>query len=210
MMNARVIAAGACVSCAGRCLAGVAVHSVAFGSPTGLNHITLSPGQSTMVYVNIWWGPGPTPGGPIGLSDGAFSLSGSGNGSGTWSNFNLPSPWGLQQCGCSGWWNPPTVSGNSVNNVMWGFGFLFTNQHPAPDDPANVWQAKFTAGSPGEINFLFTNMPPTGVFVAASQIPTVVSYASTGFGAHIEIVPAPAPLAVMGAGAMLTARRRRQ
>lgn len=208
-MNARAIAAGVCVSCAGQCWAGVAVHSVAFGSPTGLNYVTLSPGQSTMVYVNVWWGPGPSPGGPLGLSDGGFSLSGSGSGTGTWSNLTIPDPWAWQG-GCVGWVGGGTASGASVNGVGWGFGFLFTNQHPAPQDPANIWHAKFTAGGPGEINLLFTSLAPTGVFVSGSSLPSVVSYTSTGIGAHIEIVPAPASLVAMLAAGALMARRRRR
>ncbi len=217
-MKVRLSAFVLTVGCAAaQSAAGVAVHSIAFGSPSGPNLVTLSPGQSTSVFVNIWWAPGPAPGGPLGLADGAFSITGSGSGSGTWSvdtntaspTYSLPSPWGLQLCGCSGWPGYGTPSGNSINWIVWGFGFLFSNQHPAPDDPANVWRATFKALSPGEVLFTFSELSPTTVFVTGLPYPVPVSYFSTGFGAKIIVVPVPGSVLLLGAAAWVARRRAR-
>ncbi len=205
--------------------AGIAIYSIAFGSPQGPNLATLAPGETTSVFVNIWWSPAPasgSPGSALGLSDGAFSITGFGKGSGAWSidwnmnspTYSLPFPWGAQMAGCMG----PTLgipSGNSVTNINWGYGFLFNSQHVEPKDPTMVWRATFKAISPGEVHFAFSGLSPTGVFIATTSIPTVASYTSTGFGAMVIIappppatVPGPSAVLVLGAAALTVGRRR--
>src|SRR5688572_31078169 len=79
---------------------GVATYSIAFGTPGGSNLVSLSPGQSTPVFINVAWTTAGSPP-PQGLSDGAFGFTGGG---GMWGvdnvltspTYSLPNPWGAQ------------------------------------------------------------------------------------------------------------------
>ena len=194
---------------------GTATYSIAFGSAGGPNTVNLLPGQSTDVFVNVAWTTTGTPT-PIGLSDGAFGITGTGTGSGTWAvdgntasaTYSLPNPWGAQGAGGLGV-TIGTPSGNNVGNVNWGYGFLFAAPHPFPQNPANVWRGKFTAGGAGVLNLSTTGLSGTGVFAGTTGIPTVLTFQSVAGTGVITIVPAPASLALLGLGGLVAARRRR-
>lgn len=218
----RPITAAACLlTVTGSAIAqsGVATYSIAFGSPNGPNSVVLSPGQSTDVFVNVAFKPGVGGGSPAaaGLSDGAFSITGTGDGTGTWSidgqstspTYALPIPWGGQLGGAQPVVNAGTRSALGVTGVIWGYGFLPSVPHPYPQNPANIWRATFTASAPGLINASFTNVAPTGVFAAATGQPTVVFYDSQALTGQISIVPAPACGAVLALASLLATRRRR-
>ncbi len=195
-----------------------ATYSIAFGSPNGPNTVQLDVGQSTAVYVNITHsGSAPSP--IIGFGDGGFSITGTGvaGGAGTWGvdsntaspTYSLPYPWGGQNVGGLGV-SVGTPSGNNLNGVIWGYGFLFATIHPFPQNPATVWQGTFTATAAGSLNVAFTGLAPTSVFTLQHTFPPPITALSLpGVGGSITIIPAPAGLALLGLGGLAALRRGR-
>lgn len=189
---------------------GVATYSIAFGSAAGPNSVVLEPGQSVGVFVNVSFSPGVGGGNPpaAGLSDGAFSIAGSGTGSGMWVALPVPFPWNNNSGTVPGS-SPGVASANGVSGALWSYGFLFNLPHPYPDNPANIWRGTFTASSAGVISTNFTGLAATGVFAGTTGLPTVLTYASSpGVGGQVTIVPAPTSLAAVSL-LLLTGRRRR-
>ncbi len=197
---------------------GTATYSIAFGSPGGPNSIgPLPPGTVIDVFVNVAWTTGGTPP-PIGLADGAFSITGNGGGAtpGTWGvntnsgspTYSLPNPWGGQNIGGLGV-SVGTPSGTSINGVIWGMGFLLTQPHPFPQNPANVWRGTFTMGTPtSSIVLNITQMGATSVFTGGPGIPGVAMFNSVG-GNGIIFIPGPGVLALLVPACAAAARRRR-
>jgi MYXO-CTERM domain-containing protein len=193
---------------------GTATYSIAFGSPAGPSTIQLGHNQSVDVFVNVAWTTGGTPT-PIGLSDGAFGLTGGG---GAWAvdsntasaTYSLPNPWGAQGAGHLGV-SVGSPSATGVSGVNWGYGFLLTPTHPFPQNPANVWRGTYTAGTVnGQFGVTITPNGTTGVFAQNVTIPTVLNFQSNGGpGGTITIVPGPASLALLGLGTLAATRRRR-
>ncbi len=194
-----------------------ATYSIHFGAPNGPNSITLPQGASTTVYVQVEYsGSAPNP--IIGFADGGFSITGFGVfGAGTWSvdsntaspTYSLPNPWGAQAVGGLGVSVGTPTAPNSLNGVVWGYGFLLSTNHPFPQNPATVWQGTFTVTSYGHINLTFTGLEPTNVFTNTAPFPTPVPAQSLpGVGGTI-IPPAPASPALLGLGGLVALRRRR-
>ncbi len=196
-----------------------ATYSIAFGAPNGPNAVFLNVGQSTSVYVNVMYaGSAPNP--ILGFADGGFSITGAGvgGGAGTWGvdsntaspTYSLPNPWGAQAVGGLGV-SVGTPAGNSLNGVIWGYGFLFNSNHASPGNPATVWQGTFTLTSVvGHINVALTGLEPTNVFTNTSPLPTPVPAQSLpGVGGHIRPIPAPGSLALFVLGGLVALRHRR-
>jgi hypothetical protein len=209
---------------------GTATYSLRFGN--GLNTITLGPGQSTTVSVFVSFDPGigawigsapPLQGEIRGLHNGGFSITGSSVGGGT-GNFSVPpgtghpalqAPWNFLPGIAT---NQGTSSGASHNGVLWGHAFMGGSPaHPLPVNPALLWKGTFTIGAgstSGQIDLAFTGLATTGIDVSSGPpsqggIPWVADFASNpGIGGTI-IVPAPASLALLGIGWILTMPRRR-
>ncbi len=219
-MKARRVVAGLAVAGAAAAARAqvAATYAIAFGSPNGPNTTTLAVGQTVDVFVNITHsGSAPNP--ILGFGDGAFSITGASvaGGAGTWGvdsntaspTYSLPWPWGAQPVGGLGV-SVGTPSGNGLNGVIWGYGFLFSFQ-PAPGNTANVWRGTFTAAAQGSVNVAFTGLEPTSVFTSTPGIPTPVWGTSLpGVGGSITIIPAPAGLALLGLGGVAALQRRRR
>ncbi len=196
-----------------------ATFSIAFGAPNGPNTVQLDVGQSTAVYVNIMHsGSAPNP--ILGFAGGGFSIIGTGvaGGAGTWGvdsntaspTYSLPNPWGAQALGFLGV-NPGTGSAGGVSGVVWGFGFGFWpwTFHPAPYNPATVWQGTFTATAGGNVGVSFGGFETTQVVTDTPPLPTLIAAAQTLGGTGTINIPAPATLALLGLGGVAALQRRR-
>ncbi len=132
---------------------GVATYSIAFGSPGGPNIVFLSAGETVDVFVNVAWTTAGRPQ-PIGLSDGAFGLTGTGTLSGTWAvdsntaspTHSLPNPWGAQGPGGLGV-TVGTPSGNNLNNVNWATASCSPRPIPSRRTPPTCGAASSPRGA---------------------------------------------------------------
>ncbi len=182
------VSAGAAFAASGLAQTGTATYSIAFGSPTGPNSVRLQPGETVHVFVCVAFTPVYPPlNVPVaGLSDGAFSISGSGSGAGSWSvdpastspTYSLPDPWGAQSTGGLGA-SVGSPGSSRVAGAAWGYGILFSLPHPFPQNPANVWRGSFTASSVGVIKVGFFHLGITYVFPALQTFPTTVMFQSS-------------------------------
>jgi hypothetical protein len=168
----------------------------------------LAPGASGTVTVLVGFTPGVggavTGGAVLGLSSGAFGITGN---SGSWSANVGIAPYNFLAGVAT---NPGTPAGSNVNGVIWGNGFGPPLGTVSTVNPTPVWSATFTAGA---TNAVINVVPsgahgvwymPTGGTISSELTSTAVQGASATI-----LVPAPASLALLGLGGLVAARRRR-
>lgn len=169
----------------------------------------LAPGQTALITIRVDMDPdigaSVSSGTVLGLSSGAFSLTAMGAASGTWSNLACDAPYNGTGS------NAGTAAGSNVTNIVWRTETLLMPLHPSPFNPDLVWTGSFTAGAtPGPVSFTIIPLLPTKVWTAGPLAPVEFDF-SAGFNDPqvLTILPAPGPLAALGLGVLLAARRRR-
>lgn len=182
------------------------IAAVGVASAASAQSVEIDPGASTVapgeaVTLTVYADQGPADYAVAGFN---FDVNASG---GEWANNKTLIPASAAPPVAL---NPGTISGSSVTGISIG---QLAPQLGFTPDPGRiaVWSADFSSGVEGnfDISTETSRFEVYSVDPGTVPIPEIRAVTPTEGSARVEVIPAPASLALLGLGGLAAARRRR-